>query len=70
MTDDDLFATPPRRSISIPARRQSCVVCNLRADCLICKECALRPKTSIAWLERLPSSERVEKGLELLRRME
>ncbi len=49
--------------------RFSCVVCGLRADCLVCKECALTTEASIKWLERLPASERVTKGLEVLRGM-
>ncbi len=51
------------------ARTVSCAVCGLRADVLVCKECALNTETSIAWLETLPGSERVTKALELLRRM-
>ena len=51
------------------ARRQSCAVCGLRAEALVCAMCMLRPKTSIAWLERLPQGERVTKALEVLRGM-
>ncbi len=71
MTNDDLFAKPPRRRAPAPLPpappRSTCVVCNLRADCLVCKECAGRAESSIKWLERLPTSERVTKALEVLR---
>ncbi len=50
-------------------KRQSCAVCGLRADCLICKECTLDIEASIKWLERLPQGDRVTRALELLREM-
>ncbi len=48
-----------------PAGR--CIVCNLtRTNMLICDECKAQPESSIAWLLRLPVSERTTAALELL----
>lgn len=44
LDDDDLFSRPPRavaRQLATPDRRFACVVCALRANALVCKECAL-----------------------------
>ena len=49
--------------------RTSCAVCGLRADCLICKECANDTEASIRWLEGLPQGDKVTKALEVLRGM-
>ncbi len=68
MANDELFATPPRsyaRQRPAP-RADRCVVCNLTRGCLLCKECAEQPEASIAWLMRLPVSERTTAALELL----
>ncbi len=67
MTIDDISWSKPRPTP--PIIRVSCVVCGLRADCLICKECALNTEASIRWLETLPTSERIVVALEQLRRM-
>ena len=48
-------ALAPVGSVSL-VKRQSCAVCGLRADCLICKECAQQPEASIKWLEKLPQA--------------
>lgn len=61
MTDDDLFARPPRsarRAIKplILPKNQSCAVCNLRTDVLICRECADDPQSLARvnlWLSKL-----------------
>lgn len=57
----------PEASTALPVKRTSCVVCGLRADCLICKECALNTEASIKWLEQLPASELVTKAITFLR---
>lgn len=68
MNNDIDWATPPKRVRSdVPTvKRTSCVVCGLRADCLICKECALNTEASIKWLEQLPASELVTKAITFL----
>ncbi len=66
MSDDMTWSTP--RPLTA-RQRTSCVVCGLRADCLVCKECALDTAASIRWLETLPRDPRVVKAIELLRGM-
>ena len=65
------WGNPKRRRAPAPlppARpRLTCVVCGLRAEVLICKECASEPEASIKWLETLPGSERIKVALEVLR---
>ena len=75
MKNDELDFNRTHRRAPLPVgqaslvKTTSCVVCGLRADVLICKECALRTESSIAWLETLPASERVTKALGILRGM-
>lgn len=48
-----------------PAGR--CIVCNLtRTSMLVCDECKAQPEAAIAWLLRLPVSERTNAALDLL----
>lgn len=58
----------PRRPPTPPAPpRANCAVCGLRADVLICKECAVAPEAAITWLTRLPGlNARQAKALALL----
>jgi hypothetical protein len=43
-----------------------CVVCNLTRARLGCDHCAMQPASSIAWLRRLPVSERTNAALDEL----
>lgn len=54
MSEDDIFARPPRRSTPPPAP-QTCAVCGLRSHGLVCAMCLDTPAASITWLEKLPS---------------
>jgi hypothetical protein len=57
-TTDDIFARPPRALARQMALAKpplnACVVCGLRADVLLCRECAEQPEVSkarvLAWL--------------------
>lgn len=66
MIDEIDWAKPPRQTTP---RLTSCGVCGLRAEVLICKECANDTAASIRWLETLPQGNRVDKALALLRGM-
>ena len=65
--NDDIFARPPRRSIPLPPR-QTCAVCGLRSDAIVCEMCNQHTAASIVWLEKLPALSKTEQqALALLR---
>ncbi len=65
--NDDLFARPPRRSIPLPPR-QTCAVCGLRSDAIVCEMCNQHTASSIVWLEKLPAlSMKEQQALSMLR---
>ena len=67
--DDDIFARPPRRSIPLPPR-QTCAVCGLRSESIVCAMCIEHTASSIVWLEKLPAlSMKEQQALDMLRGM-
>ena len=68
MDEDDIFARPPRRSVPLPPH-QTCAVCGLRSDAIVCAMCIEHTASSIVWLEKLPAlSMKEHQALDMLRR--